>query len=103
MNHVFVDTAAFLALLNKSDYLYDTAQKIMLALIAQEAQLLTSEFILLEVGDALSHPRFRRNIPGFVASLYRQEGLTVMPVQTHLLSKAWQLYASRPDKEWGIT
>lgn len=103
MNPVFIDTAAFLALLNKSDYLYESAQKVLQALVVQKAQLITSEFVLLEVGDALSHPRFRRTVSAFVRSLHHQQNLTIVPVQVRWLDEAWQLYASRPDKEWGIT
>lgn len=54
MPTVFVDTAAWIALLNTSDVYHARASKVMADLRRQQTQLVTTEFILLEVADALS-------------------------------------------------
>lgn len=53
---VFVDTAAWIALLNDRDAYHLTARQIMERLRQQKATLITTEFVLLEVADALSNP-----------------------------------------------
>lgn len=56
MRKVFVDTVAWLALLNISDGLHTPAQQMMHDLRQQNVQLVTTEFVLIEVADALSAP-----------------------------------------------
>jgi predicted nucleic acid-binding protein len=63
MAEVFVDTVAWLALLNASDTLYAPAYQVMEELRAQQARLTTTEFVLLEVADALCSPPSRANHP----------------------------------------
>lgn len=53
MAEVFVDTVAWLASINTSDALHEPARRTMEQLHAQQAQLTTTEFILLEVANAL--------------------------------------------------
>ena len=68
MAEVFVDTVAWLALLNASDTLYAPAHQVMEELRAQQARLTTTEFVLLEVADGAllaacsraNHPLHRR-------------------------------------------
>jgi len=53
---IFVDTAAWIALLNTSDALHQSAQQVMHQLQQQQAFLVTTDFVLLEVADAMSGP-----------------------------------------------
>lgn len=64
MVEVFVDTVAWLALINTSDALHGSARQIMEQLRGQQARLTTTEFILLEVADALCAPAMRRKPSG---------------------------------------
>ena len=59
MSGVFVDTVAWIALLNVNDALYEQARQVMETLRHQNARLITTEFVLLEVADALSTPSIR--------------------------------------------
>ncbi len=56
MDKVFVDTVAWIALLNADDALHTPAQQVMEELRQARAQLITTEFVLLKVADALSAP-----------------------------------------------
>ena len=51
-----MDTAAWIALLNLNDELHEQAQQVMESLRRRHACLITTEFVLLEVADALSAP-----------------------------------------------
>lgn len=59
MKKVFVDTAAWIALINEDDDLHTKAHEVLKQLRQQKARLLTTEFVLLEVADAFCSPPFR--------------------------------------------
>jgi hypothetical protein len=56
---VFVDTVAWIVLLNRSDALRPRTLEVMATLRQQKTHLVTTDLVLLEVADALSTPRFR--------------------------------------------
>ena len=60
MPTVFVDTVAWIALLNISGGLHTPAQQVMHDVRQQNVQLVTTEFVLIEVADALSAPSIQR-------------------------------------------
>jgi predicted nucleic acid-binding protein len=65
----FVDTVAWIALLNSSDGLHTPAQQAMHDLRQQNVQLVTTEFVLIEVADALSAPAVRAQTVTFINGL----------------------------------
>lgn len=100
---MFVDTAAWIALLNVSDALHSRAKQVMNELIQQKALLVTTEFVLLEVADALSIPAIRLQTVAFINGLRQLSILEIVPVNQTLLVESWTLYSQRLDKEWGLT
>lgn len=100
---VFVDTAAWLALLNKDDGLHDRARQAMQSLRQQNAFLVTTEFVLLEVADALSAPTQRGRTVKFINGLRQLRLLSIMPASQSLWAENWRLYSDRPDKDWSLT
>ena len=69
MRLVFVDTAAWIALLNQDDDLHTQAQLVMHQLQTNGTVLITSEFVLLEIADALNQREFRRKTVRFLSCL----------------------------------
>lgn len=51
---VFVDTAAWLALLNKSDTLHEKAKKIRNKLVKERRQFVLTDYVIVEIANALS-------------------------------------------------
>jgi uncharacterized protein len=100
---VFVDTAAWIALCNKSDALHDPALRVMGALRQQNPGLVTTEFILLEVADALAAPPLRPHTVAYLDGLRILPGLVIFSATSQLLVAGLELYRQRPDKEWGLT
>jgi predicted nucleic acid-binding protein len=100
---VFVDTVAWIALLNVSDALHARAQQVMSALRQQKVRLVTTEFVLLEVADALSAPTIRVQTVAFINGLRQLSILQIVPVSPTLFADGWTLYSQRHDKEWGLT
>lgn len=103
MLKVFVDTAAWIALLNGSDALHSRAKQVMNELIQQKVLLVTTEFVLLEVADALSIPAIRSQTVAFINGLRQLSILEIIPVSQTLFVEGWMLYSQRSDKEWGLT
>lgn len=103
MLKVFVDTAAWIALLNIDDELHKQAQEVIGRLSHQKARLITTEFVLLEVADALSTPSIRSQTVAFIEGLRDMSLLRIIPVSQNLLIDGWDLYRQRPDKDWGLT
>jgi uncharacterized protein len=103
MTEVFVDTVAWLALLNTSDELHEPAQQVMEQLSAQQARLTTTEFVLLEVADALCAPPVRGQTIHFIEGLRRLPVLDIIPASENLVAAGWKLYCQRNDKSWGLT
>lgn len=103
VNKVFVDTAAWIALLNTSDELHTRAVQIMAMLRQQKAKLVTTEFVFLEVADALSTPNVRSQTIAFIDGLRQLPILQIIPMSQNLFIDGWMLYNLRLDKEWGLT
>jgi uncharacterized protein len=103
VHKVFVDAVAWLALLNVSDGFHAQARQVMRDLRQQNAQLMTTEFVLLETADALSGPSLRGHTVIFINGLRRLAILHIFPATSGLLADGWTLYSQRPDKEWGLT
>jgi hypothetical protein len=103
MAEVFVDTVAWLALLNASDALHEPARQIMEQLRAQQVHLTTTEFVLPEVAEALCVPAVRAQTIRFIEGLRRLSVLKIIPVSEGLFAEGWTLYCRRSDKSWGLT
>ena len=71
---VFVDTAAWLALINIDDDFHDLAKQVRKKLQQDNCSLITSDFVLLEVADALTTP-IRSQIINFINRLRSLSGL----------------------------
>jgi predicted nucleic acid-binding protein len=60
---VFVDTSFFIALLNSADSDHSHAVALQRQLTAEKTHKITTEYVLMELGDGLSRLRFRLRIP----------------------------------------
>ncbi|MGH9937408.1 MAG: type II toxin-antitoxin system VapC family toxin [Blastocatellia bacterium] len=103
MKKVFVDTAAWIALINEDDDLHTKALEILEHLRQQKTRLLTTEFVLLEVADAFCSPQFRGKAIAYLNGLRQMKHLRIVSVSQDLLNDAWALFCQRLDKGWGLT
>jgi len=100
MSKVFADTFYFLALLNRNDQAHEAALQ-----AAQEGStpLVTTAWVIVETGDAMSGLKLRGSFVRFLAALRDDPAIEVIAADMQLLDKGLALYASRPDKEWSVT
>lgn len=103
MNEVFVDTAAWLALLNESDSFHQKAKEIENSLKGSQRLWVTTDFILIEVADALCSVSQRSQTAKLIRNLKKLKSVFVVTLDPKLLEKGLALYESRLDKDWGLT
>jgi len=103
MPTVLVDTAAWIALVNTRDELHSRAEQTMADLRRRNVALITTEFVLLEVSNALCTSAWREKGIKLIDGLRSLANLQIVSADTTLLAEGWQLYRSRLDKEWSLT
>ena len=96
----FADTFYFLALLNESDAAHEWALEYAADL---GCRLVTTDWVLVEVADALAAPAQR---PAFLAlweEIRDQPAIEIVAADRRFLLHGLDLYAHRPDKGWSLT
>ena len=102
-SRIFVDTAAWLALANKSDFLHQPATELHQALLASGAHYVTTDYILTEVANGLACPPYRKSIIRFLEAVFSSKNVTLLTITRERFLRAWQLYKNRKDKDWNLT
>ena len=103
MTPVFVDTSFVIALLNARDAFHKKALGEQRRLGSSRRSFVTTEAVLLELGDAFSSRERWLLFAPFLAALRRDPRATILPLNTRLLDRAVELRSSRLDKDWGLT
>lgn len=102
MAEVFVDAVAWIALINSRDSLHSQATAVLRELRQTRSRLVTTEFVLLELANALSAPDFRLKVSVFVDGLRSSNDLAIIGASSELFEAGLDLYRARPDKEWSL-
>jgi uncharacterized protein len=97
---LFVDTGYFVALVSERDELHGRALRLSAGL---RRRLVTTEAVLVEVGNSLSRPQLRILAVSLFARLRANPAVEIVPVTAALFARAAELYAARLDKAWGMT
>ncbi|MEK7732118.1 MAG: PIN domain-containing protein, partial [Planctomycetota bacterium] len=99
---VFLDTAGLLAALNKDDDLHESATAILRRLEESDRRVVTTTFVLAEVGNGLARTALRPDTVWLIRKLHSDPRSTVVYVDQGELFEALELYAARSDKTWGL-
>jgi predicted nucleic acid-binding protein len=100
---VFLDTAYVNALINTRDQWHEAAVQWERKLATAQRQLITTEFVLIEIADGLARVRFRLQAAQLIAALQASALVEIIPASSELFTAALALYRDRPDKDWGLT
>ena len=100
MSRVFADTYYFLARLNPADPEHGKVARLTRHL---RHHLITTEWVLTEVADALSHPRHRDTVSGFYHLIHQNPAVTIVPATHALFREGMFLFSHRRDKDWPLT
>ena len=100
MNEVFADAHFYIALLNPKDAFHAAALR---AAGQIRRRIVTTLWVLLEVGDALSAPALRRRTHALLTRIASDPN-TMLIVDAHpWYERGLALYGSRDDKDWSLT
>lgn len=98
---IFIDTSYVLANVFKDDKYYIKAIELSKTIAANKINIITTELILIEIADSLTKVKFRNDAILAIRDL--RKIAIVEQFNIDLLSRAWDLFNSRPDKEWSMT
>lgn len=96
----FADTSCLLALLSPDDEFHDSVTALSAAL---NEVVVTTMWILTELGDALHRGRNRQTFARFLDTLDQHEDFEVVPASPDLFQRGVEVFRARPDKEWSLT
>lgn len=97
---VFADTSYFLAMLSPSDMAHNAARHWG---DQRNVIITTTDFVLLELANALAGSRHRQLCPRYFSDLRRDSNTTISPLNSAWFEAGMQLYERRPDKAWSLT
>ena len=100
MNLVFADAFYFVARLNRRDQHHE---RVVAFSREFRAHILTTDWVLMEVADALAKSENRGRIHGFILHLRQSAACEVVPASRELFDRALELYRQHADKEWTLT
>lgn len=99
MNRQFLDTSFVIALVNDKDNYFSKAQE--LSPIYIKNLLITTDAVLLEIGNALSKD-FRTEAAEIIEILRNSRKTEVVEIDSTLFDKGLTLYKAYKDKKWGL-
>jgi predicted nucleic acid-binding protein len=100
MKPTFVDTSFLLGLVLADDELHEAALRWRRAI---GGPLLTTEYVLVEFADALSHEHLRGVALSTIALLRGDPDVRIIAASSGLLDRALELFGERMDKQWALT
>jgi predicted nucleic acid-binding protein len=97
---VFADSFHFLALLNRNEPAHERA---VLEHRRKWQSIVTTDCVILEIGDALCAPRDHDDFLALHESLQADGRINIVRLTPELLSKGIRRFQERPDKDWPLT
>jgi predicted nucleic acid-binding protein len=95
----FIDTSFVVALINQRDQYH--AQAVGIASQFEKRSLVTTDAVLLEIGNALAR-NFKEASIQIIEYFLTSDEVEIIPLNTQLFARAFELYRSRLDKSWGL-
>jgi predicted nucleic acid-binding protein len=97
---VFIDTFALIAWLNPRD---DAHAHVTAYLDSFTGRLVTTEWVLMELADALSAPAARSTAVRFLQAVRADPSFEIVGYDPAVYRAGFDLFAGRPDKAWPLT
>ena len=101
MTPVFLDTSGLIAVANRKDHCHGRAEAAWKQLLHEHRRLVTTNIVIIELGDGLSRLRERPIAIAIRDMLIRTA--TIIHMTSSVEDAAWALFTDRGDKEWGMT
>ncbi|QLE54356.1 type II toxin-antitoxin system VapC family toxin [Nostoc sp. TCL26-01] len=101
-SEVFLDTSFAIALSSPRDRLHQRAVQLANLLEEVGTRLVTTQTVMLEIGNVLSQQPNRHQAIVLLNSLASDPKVEIIPLSPELYERAFQLYCDSPEKEWGF-
>ncbi len=98
-NKIFVDTLFVVALINQRDQYHQQASE--LADRLQNYPLLTTDAVLLEIGNALAR-NYKDEAVEVIEEFFASDEVEIVRLTPQLFEQAFTLYKTHQDKAWGL-
>lgn len=99
MSRCFGDTYFYLAFINERD---DAHENAVTFIIEQSPIIVTTEWILAEIGDAMAQGS-RSRFGELLDAIHADHRTEVVPASHDWFARGVELYVARPDKQWSLT
>ncbi|MEI9961176.1 MAG: PIN domain-containing protein [Limisphaerales bacterium] len=99
MNAVFADTFFYLALLDETE----PDHKRALAESKTGRLIITTEFILLELGNACARAEDHADFLALVTGMRASPRVKIIPINSELFNRGLERMRERNDKNWSLT
>ncbi|MCS6839767.1 MAG: PIN domain-containing protein [Roseiflexus sp.] len=96
---VFIDTVFVIALVNRRDTYH--AKALELSDLFDQKLFLTTDVVLLEIGNALAR-NFKQQSIEIIDSFLSSSDVEIVHLTPQLFERAYSLYKQYQDKEWGL-
>lgn len=100
MNAVFADAFYFVARLNRRDQHHE---RVVAFSRNFRASFVTTDWVLMEVADALAKSESRMRVGEFIAHLRQSAVVEIVPASREVFDRALELYRQHDDKQWTLT
>lgn len=99
---VFLDTSGWIALVDGRQEHHAAALRFWDEVGRRQRPFVLTDWVVAESGNGLSHPRYRSSFLSLLADFLNYPRLRFVFITKDRLDRATELYAARPDKEWGL-
>jgi len=99
LNKTFIDTSFSIALVSEKDE--DHARAVELSLLFEGSPMLTTDSVLLEIGNSLAR-NFRQEAVETINNFLLSKEIEIIPLNQNLFNRAFALYQTHKDKTWGL-
>lgn len=100
MNVVYADTSFYVAVFSPQDALHARAKAVAAAHVGP---VITTEFILIEVGNFFCRGNGRKVFQTMTEHLLAAEEMEVVPASAALFRSGLGFFNARTDKDWSLT
>ena len=101
-NSVFLDTSFSIATAIAKDEFHERAVDLANNTEAENIRIVTTQAIILEIGNALSKLKYRQSAVGIIQHLESDQNVSIISLSNELYDRAFELFRSRTDKEWSL-
>jgi predicted nucleic acid-binding protein len=99
MSDLFADTSFYVAMLTATDSFHDRAVKVS---AAHSGKIITSEWVLMEVGNFFCQQASRREFVRLMVLLQSSPDLIIQQASHDSFNAGLAMYSARPDKSWSL-